>query len=76
MTEQKIKGKSIDEINQMFQEASEGLNQERQKFFDEQWELLKEEIARQEEQQLQYAADLEWGRLVMENDNIEKEIYV
>jgi DNA-binding transcriptional MerR regulator len=76
MTEQKIKGKSIDEINQMFQEASEGLKQERQKFFDEQWELLKEEIARQEEQQLQYAADLEWGRLVMENDNIEKEIYV
>ena len=76
MTEQKIKGKSIDEINQMFQEASEGLNQERQKFFDEQWEQLKEEIAKQEEQQLQYAADLEWGRLVIENDNLEKEIYV
>ena len=76
MSNQKIKGKTIDEINQMFQEASEGLKQERRKFFDEQWELLKEEIARQEEQQLQYAADLEWGRLVMENDNIEKEIYV
>lgn len=72
MTDQK----SIDEINQMFREASEELNQERQKLFDEKWELLKEEIARQEEQQLQYEADLAWGRLVMENDNIEKEMYV
>lgn len=72
MTDQK----SIDEINQMFREASEELNQERQKLFDEKWELLKEEIARQEEQQLQYEADLAWGRLVMENDNIEKEMYI
>lgn len=74
MTDQK--SKSIDEINQMFREASEELNQERQKLFDEKWELLKEEIARQEEQQMQYEADLAWGRLVMENDNIEKEMYV
>jgi len=37
---------------------------------------LKEEIAQQEEQQIQRAEDLEWGRMVMENDNIEKEIYV
>lgn len=72
MTDQK----SIDEINQMFREASEELNQERQKLFDEKWELLKEEIARQEEQQMQYEADLAWGRLVMENENIEKEMYV
>ena len=72
MTDQK----SIDEINQMFREASEELNQERQKLFDEKWELLKDEIARQEEQQIQYEADLAWGRLVMENDNIEKEMYV
>ena len=76
MSNQKIKGKTIDEINQMFQEASESLEIERQKFFDEQWEQLKEEIARQEEQQIQRAEDLEWGRMVMENDNLEKEIYV
>lgn len=72
MTDQK----NLDEINQMFREASEELNQERQKLFDEKWELLKDEIARQEEQQIQYEADLAWGRLVMENDNIEKEMYV
>ena len=76
MSNQKIKGKTIDEINQMFQEASESLEAERQKFFDEQWEQLKEEIAQQEEQQIQRAEDLEWGRMVMENDNLEKEIYV
>jgi len=76
MSNQKIKGKTIDEINQMFQEASESLEVERQKFFDEQWEQLKEEIAQQEEQQIQRAEDLEWGRMVMENDNLEKEIYV
>jgi DNA-binding transcriptional MerR regulator len=76
MSNQKIKGKTIDEINQMFQEASAGLEAERQKFFDEQWEQLKEEIAQQEEQQIQRAEDLEWGRMVMENDNLEKEIYV
>lgn len=74
MTDQK--SKIIDEINQMFREASAGLEAERQKLFDEKWELLKEEIARQEEQQLQYEADLAWGRLVVENDNIEKEMYV
>ena len=76
MSNQKIKGKTIDEINQMFQEASESLEVERQKFFDEQWEQLKEEIAQQEEQQIQHAEDLEWGLMVMENDNLEKEIYV
>jgi len=76
MSNQKIKGKTIDEINQMFQEAFESLEAERQKFFDEQWEQLKEEIAQQEEQQIQRAEDLEWGRMVMENDNLEKEIYV
>ena len=76
MSNQKIKGKTIDEINQMFREASESLEVERQKFFDEQWEQLKEEIAQQEEQQIQRAEDLEWGRMVMENDNIEKEMYV
>lgn len=76
MSNQKIKGKTIDEINQMFQEASESLEAERQKFFDEQWEQLKEEIAQQEEQQIQRAEDLEWGRMVMTNDNLDKEIYV
>lgn len=76
MSNQKIKDKTIDEINQMFQEASESLEVERQKFFDEQWEQLKEQIAQQEEQQIQRAEDLEWGRMVMENDNLDKEIYV
>lgn len=76
MSNQKIKSKTIDEINQMFQEASESLEVERQKFFDEQWEQLKEEIAQQEEQQIQRAEDLEWGRMVMTNDNLDKEIYV
>ena len=70
MSNQKIKGKTIDEINQMFQEASAGLESERQKFFDEQWEQLKEEIAQQEEQQIQHAEDLEWGRRVMEEDSL------
>jgi len=70
MSNQKIKGKTIDEINQMFQEASESLEAERQKFFDEQWEQLKDEIAQQEEQQIQRAEDLEWGRMVMENEGM------
>jgi DNA-binding transcriptional MerR regulator len=71
MSNQKIKGKTIDEINQMFQEASESLEVERQKFFDEQWEQLKEEIAQQEEQQqIQRAEDLDWGRRVMEEDSL------
>lgn len=72
MSEVKIKGKTIDEINIMLAEASAGELEARQAFFDEQWELLKEEIAAQEEAEIdlasERAADLEWGRFVMEND--------
>ena len=77
MTAEKIKGKTLDEINNMFREASEGVAQERQKYFDEQWESLKKEIAQQEiDQQVKRAEDLEWGRLTMENDIMEKEMFV
>jgi hypothetical protein len=66
-----IKGKTIDEINIMLQEAMEEDQAEREAYFDAQWEKLKQEIADQYAREEAIAAhyeDMEWGRLVMEND--------
>lgn len=68
MAEKKINGKTIEEINQMLQEAFEEDYARKQKLFDQQWELLKEEIARQEEEQIvRQWEDQEFGRLDLED---------
>jgi len=71
MSEKKIKGKTIDEINMLLEEASAEEQEARQAFFDEQWELLKEELA--ELDMISKYEDIDFGRLVMEDENLTKE---
>jgi len=70
MSEKKIKGKTIDEINMLLEEASAEEQEARQAFFDEQWELLKEELA--ELDMISKYEDIDFGRLVMEDENLTK----
>ena len=71
MSEVKIKGKSIEEINMMLENASAEQEEARQAFFDAQWESLKEEIAAQEQEidlASEMAASLEWDQFVEDNN--------
>lgn len=67
----KINGKTFDEINMMFAQASAEEAEARQAFFDAQWESLKEEIAAQEQGidlASELAASLDWDQFVEDNN--------
>lgn len=66
----KIKGKTIDEINQMIAEAEMEARAKQEEYFAEQWGLLQEEIAEQE--QIRQYEDQQFGRLVMEDEHFNK----